>query len=85
VKITFGTLFDYLVEPLALLKRVSHVEGIADERATRVENGSFSMSKKLKAVSDVTNSHLQRYLKLTAPVQQICQDVAIMLQQHSTD
>jgi len=53
-KITFGTLFDYLVERLVFLRRVSYVEDIADERATTVEN--VDLNKKLKSVSDVSDN-----------------------------
>lgn len=35
-KVTFGTIYDYLVDRKFLLKRVSCLEGIADARAKRV-------------------------------------------------
>ena len=52
-KITFGTMFDYLVDRLVLLKRVSSLEGIADERAFKAEN-NFKSNVEVEVVSGAT-------------------------------
>lgn len=52
-KITFGTIYDYLVDRKFLLKRVSCLEGIADVRAKKVEhNDNSSCEESSKPLHD---------------------------------
>lgn len=53
-KITFGTIYDYLVDRKFLLKRVSCLEGIADARAKKVEHNDNSSCEEVASQSMMT-------------------------------